>query len=61
MLQPYNIRVAHKPMFTLQRALTNVEDKEEPEDRLESVTSMTTSPNTTQKQATLSTGTLLGV
>ena len=32
-LRPYNIRVAHKPMFTLQRLLTNVEDKDEPEDR----------------------------
>ena len=32
-LRPYNIRVAHKPMFTLRRLLTNVKDKEEPEDR----------------------------
>ena len=31
MLRPYNIRVAHKPMFTLRRLLTNVKDK--PEDR----------------------------
>ena len=30
-LQPYNIRVAHKPMTTLRRLLTNVKDK--PEDR----------------------------
>ena len=32
-LRPYNIRVAHKPMFTLRRLLANVEDKDEPEDR----------------------------
>ena len=32
-LRPYNIRVAHKPMFTLRRLLTNVKDKDEPEDR----------------------------
>ena len=32
-LRPYNIRVAHKPMFTLRHLLTNVKDKEEPEDR----------------------------
>ena len=32
-LRPYNIRVAHKPMFPLRRLLTNVKDKEEPEDR----------------------------
>ena len=32
-LRPYNARVAHKPMFTLRRLLTNVKDKDEPEDR----------------------------
>ena len=32
-LQPYNIRVAHKPITTLPRLLTNVKDKEKPEDR----------------------------
>ena len=32
-LRPYNIRVAHKPMFTLRRLLTNVKDGDEPEDR----------------------------
>ena len=32
-LQPYNIRVAHKPMFTLLRLPTNVKEKHEPEDR----------------------------
>ena len=32
-LRPYNVRVAHKPMFTLGRLLTNVKDKDEPEDR----------------------------
>ena len=31
--QPYNIRVAHKPITTLQRLLTNVKDKDKPEDR----------------------------
>ena len=29
-LQPYNIRVAHKPITTLQQLLTNVKDKDEP-------------------------------
>ena len=33
MLQPYNIRVAHKPISTLRRLLTNVKDKSKPEDR----------------------------
>ena len=33
MLQPYNIRVAHKPITTLRRLLTNVKDKDKPEDR----------------------------
>ena len=33
LLQPYNIRVAHKPTTTLQRLLTNVKDKGKPEDR----------------------------
>ena len=32
-LRPYNIRVAHKPMFTLRRLLTNVRDKDELRDR----------------------------
>ena len=36
-LRPYNIRVAHKPMFTLRRLLTNIKDKDEPEDRPEAV------------------------
>ena len=31
-LRPYNIPVAHKPMFTLRRLLTNVKDKDEPEE-----------------------------
>ena len=32
-LRPYNIRVAHKPIFTLRRLLTNIEEKDKPEDR----------------------------
>ena len=32
-LQPYNIRVAHKRTTTLQRLLTNVKDKDEQDDR----------------------------
>ena len=32
-LQPYNIRVAHKPITSLPRLLTNVIDKDKPEDR----------------------------
>ncbi|CAH3151255.1 unnamed protein product, partial [Porites evermanni] len=32
-LQPYNIRVAHKPITTLRRLLTNVKDKDKSEDR----------------------------
>ena len=32
-LNPYNIRVAHKPITTLRRLLTNVKDKYKPEDR----------------------------
>ena len=32
-LQSYNIRVAHKPITTLRRLLTNVRDKYKPEDR----------------------------
>ena len=31
-LQPYNIRVAHKPITTLRQLLTNVKDKDEPSD-----------------------------
>ena len=36
-LQPYNIRVAHKPIMTLQQLLTKVKDKEEPNDRQRAV------------------------
>ena len=32
-LQPYNIRVTHKPITTLRQLLTNVKDKDEPSDR----------------------------
>jgi len=32
-LQPYNIRVAHKPITTLRQLLTNVKDKDGPSDR----------------------------
>ena len=32
-LQTYKIRVAHKPITTLRRLLTNVKDKDKPEDR----------------------------
>ena len=32
-LQPYNIRVAHKPITTLRQLLTNVKDKDKPEER----------------------------
>ena len=32
-LQPYNIRVAHKSITTLPRLLTKVKDNEKPEDR----------------------------
>ena len=32
-LQPYNIRVAYKPITTLRQLLTNVKDKDEPSDR----------------------------
>ena len=32
-LQPYNIRVAHKPITTLRQLLINVKDKDEPNDR----------------------------
>ena len=32
-LQPYNIHVTHKPITTLRRLLTNVKDKDKPEDR----------------------------
>ena len=31
-LQPYNIRVAHKPITTLRQLLANVKDKDEPND-----------------------------
>ena len=31
-LQPYNIRVTHKPTTTLRRLRTNVKDKDKPED-----------------------------
>jgi len=33
MLQPYNIRVAHKPTTTLRHLLTNVKDRDEPNNR----------------------------
>ena len=32
-LQPYNIRVVHKPITTLRRLLTNVKGKDKQEDR----------------------------
>ena len=32
-LQPFNIRVAHKPMITLRQLLTNIKDKDEPRNR----------------------------
>ena len=32
-LQPFNIRVAHKPITTLRQLLTNVKDKDEPRNR----------------------------
>ena len=32
-LQPYNIRVAHRPINTLRKLLTNVKDKDQPRDR----------------------------
>ena len=32
-LQPYNIHVAHKPITTLWQLLTNVKEKDKPEDR----------------------------
>jgi len=32
-LRPYNIQVAHKPIFTLRRLLTNVKGKDKPEER----------------------------
>ena len=32
-LQPYNIRVAHGPVTTLRKLLTNVKDKDQPMDR----------------------------
>ena len=37
-LQPYNIHVAHKPTTTLQQLLTNVKDKDEPNNRGEQST-----------------------
>ena len=36
-LQPYNIRVAHKPTTTLRKLLTNVKDKDEPNNRQRAV------------------------
>ena len=33
LLQPYNIRVAHKPTTTLRHLLTNVKDRDEPNNR----------------------------
>ena len=32
-LQPYNIRVAHKPRATFRRLLTNLKDRDEPNNR----------------------------
>ena len=32
-LQPYNICIAHQPITTLRQLLTNVKDKDKPEDR----------------------------
>ena len=32
-LRPYNIRVAHKPITTLRHVLTNVKDREQPDER----------------------------
>ena len=32
-LKPYNICVAHRPIPTLQKVLTNVKDKDQPKDR----------------------------
>ena len=32
-IQPYNIRVAHRPITTLRKLLTNVKDKDQPRDR----------------------------
>ena len=32
-LRPYNIGVAHKPIFTLRRLLTNIKGKDKPDDR----------------------------
>ena len=39
-LQPYNIRVAHKPITALRRLLTNVKDKDKPVDCLQSAFSL---------------------
>ena len=36
-LQPYNIHVAHKPITTLRQLLTNVKDKDKPNDSLGAV------------------------
>ena len=36
-LQPYNIRVAHKPITTLRHLLTNVKDRDEPNNRRRAV------------------------
>ena len=36
-LQPYNIRVAHKPTTTLRHLLTNVKDRDQPNNRQEAV------------------------
>ena len=36
-LQPYNIRVTHKPTTTLRHLLTNVKDRDEPNNRQEAV------------------------
>ena len=36
-LQPFNIRIAHKPITTLRQLLTNVKDKDEPTNRQRAV------------------------
>ena len=36
-LQPFNIRVAHKPIITLRQLLTNVKDQDEPRNRQRAV------------------------
>ena len=40
-LQPFNIRVVHKPITTLSQLPTNVKDKDEPKNRRGAVRSIT--------------------